>query len=154
LRFRNYIFQSFIVFVCVSLVLFLFEFFGGIIVASIGASSFILFVTPHANGSRARYVIGGYICGSVSGVLLSFLYAYVLRLDLHYLAPVFVLAGAAALATFLMISAKLVHPPSAALALGLAADSSSIKTAAVAVLGVSILCVIRYALKKYLKNLV
>ena len=153
---KHFVFQSVLVFACVSLVLLLYELFGGIIVASLGASGFILFVTPHTQSSRAKNIIGGYICGASMGVLFSLLHGFILSVGFTGtdLTIVFVCAAAAASTTFLMVSANLVHPPSAALALGLAADAQSVKTALAALVGITILCAVRYLLRKYIKDLI
>jgi CBS-domain-containing membrane protein len=155
-KYKNYIFQSLLTFVCMSFVLLLYKLLGGIIVASIGASSFILFVTPHTNGSRAKNIVGGYICGAVSGMVFGLLHNYISGFSFfgaHY-ALIFICAASSAVTTFLMISTKLVHPPAAALALGLSADPNCIMTAMAAVGGVTILCAARRLLGNYLKDLI
>ncbi|MDR0197445.1 MAG: HPP family protein [Oscillospiraceae bacterium] len=148
--------QCVIVFVSLGLILALYEFFGGIIVASLGASSFILFVTPRTNSSRARNLIGGYIFGSLAGVTFSVLHVSLDMFDVPgmHLTLILGCAAAAALATFLMACTGLVHPPAAALALGLAADSACLRTALAALVGVTVLCAVRRLLIKNLKNLV
>ena len=150
------VFQCLLLFACVSLILSLYSFFGAIIVASLGASGFILFVTPHTNGSRAVNLIGGYVCGAIAGISLSLLHGQISGLSFSGVdyALVLVCAAASALTTFLMVTTNFVHPPAAALALGLAADPKCIKTAIAAMAGVIILCAARRILKKYLKNLV
>ena len=132
------------------------KFFGGITVASLGASSFILFVTPHTNASRTVNLIGGYVFGVISGTAFSFLYTMFNTLDFAGVDLVLsiVCASAAAVTTFLMVWMRKVHPPAAALALGLAADPKSAQVAAAAVISVAILCVIRHCLSKHLINLI
>ena len=155
-NYKNYIFQCLILFVCESLILLLYSLFGGIIVASLGASGFILFVTPHTNGSRAQNLVGGYAFGAIAGILSNFLYVQVSGLSfvgVDY-ALIFICAAAPAFATFLMTTTSLVHPPAAALALGLSAEPKAIRIAIAAMIGVTILCLTRYILKKYLKNLI
>ena len=66
--------QCVLILVVLSVILMLNEFFGGIIVASLGASGFILFITPHTDASRTANLVGSYIIGAVSGVLFHFLY--------------------------------------------------------------------------------
>ena len=150
------IFQSLLLFACVSFILLLYSLFGGIIVASLGASGFILFVTPHTNSSRAKYIVGGYACGAIAGILFNFLYGQVSQLSFYGVdyALIFICAAAPACATFLMTTTNLVHPPAAALALGLSAEPNAIKITIGAMSGVMMLCLSRYILKKYLKNLI
>ncbi len=40
-----------------------------VLIASLGASSFIAFTMPHVNASKRRYLIGGYIVGTCVGCL-------------------------------------------------------------------------------------
>ena len=153
---KHHIFQSLLTFICVGIALLMHEFFGGIIVASLGASSCIIFITPHTNASKARCVVGGYVCGSIAGLLLGFLHRYVSSLGFYgqETALLIVCAASSAFCIFLMITSGLVHPPSAALALGLAADRENYKTALAAILGVMILCAARRLLRKYIKDLI
>lgn len=153
---KSYVFQSLLTFICVSVALLFHQLLGGIIVASLGASSFIIFITPHTKSSRVRCVLGSYVCGAVAGIAFGFLHRYISGLSFNGVvyALVLVCAAAAAVTTLLMITTGLVHPPAAALALGLAADRECLKTALAAVIGVIILCAARRALKKYIKNLV
>lgn len=155
-KIKSYVFQSLLTFICVGLALMLHNLFGGFIVASLGASSFIVFITPHTNSSRPRNVIGGYICGAFAGILFSLLHEHVLGLDYNGLdyALVIVCAAASAVTTFLMVTTGLVHPPAAALAIGLAAENHGLKAALAAIISVLILCAARRLLRKYLKNLV
>ena len=156
MNYKNYIFQCLLLFICESLILLLYSLFGGIIVASLGASGFILFVTPHTNSSRSRNLIGGYICGAIAGILFGVLHNKISGFGfsgVNYVL-IFVCAAASAFTTFLMIITNYVHPPAAALALGLSADPECIKIAMAAIIGVTILCTTRYILKKYLKNLI
>ena len=152
----NYLLQSFLVFVCIALLLMLYKLFGGIIVASLGASSLILFVSPHSKSAKTKNVVGGYICGIIIGVLCSFIYYKFLGLnfeELNYIL-IFLCAAAAAIATFLMVSTNLVHAPAVSLAIGLSIDPECLQLAFAALIGIVILCVIRNLLKDHIKNLV
>lgn len=152
-KIKNYFFQSLLTFVCVFIALLLHQLFGGFIVASLGASSFIIFITPHTKSSRSRNIIGGYICGAVAGILFSFLYMFIKEFERVDYILILICAAAAAVTTLLMITTGLVHPPAAALALGLAVDHECLKTALAAIAGVIILCVARLALSKCIKDL-
>ena len=155
--YKNYLFQSLIILICVGAVLFLEDLLSGIIVASIGASSFIIFITPHTNGSRTKNIVGGYVFGSIAGVAFGFLRSRVPGIAPEpyvQLLTVLICAAAAAATTFLMISFNLVHPPSAALAIGVCAGPQRLVTAATAIISVIILCAARKGLGKRLKNLI
>lgn len=150
------IFQSLLLFMCVSSILMLYSALGGIFVASLGASGFILFATPHTNSSQSRNLAGGYLCGTAAGILSSLLYNQVTGLTFpgSEYALVFICAAAPASAMLLMTSTNLIHPPAAAFALGLSIEPYPIQTTIAAVVGVITLCLIRAVLSKYLKNLI
>jgi CBS-domain-containing membrane protein len=149
--------QCSLLFASLYIILMMDEFFGGVVVASLGASSFILFATPHTNASRARNLVGSYIFGASSGVLFSYLYIALSAFDYEnrYIALIVlcaVCAAAAALTMFLMVCTGLVHPPAAALAVGTASAANSLPMGVAAVLSVVVLCTVRGLLKKYIKN--
>ena len=154
--FKSYIFQSFLTFICVGTALLLHGLFGGFIVASLGASSFIIFITPHTNSSRNRNILGSYACGAVAGILFSFLHRYAFAFNFEGLDYALLLscAAAAATTTLLMVTTGFVHPPAAALALGLANDPECLKTALAALIGAIMLCAARWLLRKHIKNLI
>ena len=154
---RQTIRQCAVIFVALSIILMLYEFLGGIIVASFGASSCILFLTPHTKASRTPNLLGGYLFAAVSGVSFYYLrvaVSYVFEFTELDIVLIIVCASAATLTTFLMAWTRFIHPPSAALALGLAADSNCVQTAAAAIAGIIILCLVRHLLRKHLKNLI
>ena len=153
---KSDIFQSLLTLVCVFIALLLHQLFGGFIVASLGASSFIIFLTPHTKSSRARCVIGGYLLGAVAGILFSLLHGYIAGLDFYAIDYILILicAASAAMTALLMITTGFVHPPAAALAIGLTVDHDWGKSAPAAILGVIVLCVARRLLKNRIKNLV
>lgn len=155
-NYKYYIFQSSLIFICIFLILLLCNFFNVIIVASLGASSFILFAIPHTNNARVKYVIGGYFWGLILGSLFNFLYYKISSLNfagIEY-ALMAVCAASVAVTMFFMVITNLSHPPAAALALGLSTDSECFKTTVSAIIGVIIICTVRQILKKYLKNLI
>ena len=154
--YKHYILQSLVVFICISFMLLLGSLFDHVIVASLGASSFILFVTPHANASRPRYVIGGYFCGVISGLCFNHLHYFILNMDFNgaeYIL-IFISAAAVAAAMFMMVITNTEHPPAAALALGLSVDPKCWQTAAAAILSIILLSTIKQTFKKHLKNLI
>jgi CBS-domain-containing membrane protein len=153
---RYAVLQCFILLIFLGLILLFDDFWGGIIVASLGASSFILFATPLTKSSRSINLIGSYVFGASSGILFNFLHAALISLDNESVrfALVLVCAAAAALATFLMVKTGLAHPPAAALAIGVTSGTNPVETGIAAVFSVILLCVIRNIFKKHLRNLV
>lgn len=85
--------------------------FGGsfslLVLASMGASAFLLFVMPHSPMSQPWPVIGGHLLSSAIGVACA-----------HWLHnPAFATAVAVAASIFAMHSLQCLHPPSAATAM-------------------------------------
>jgi len=128
-----------------------------VIIASLGASSFIAFTMPHANVSRPRYLVGGYVCGMAAGLAMDLLgeavgdpvlAGWTLRGD--------VLFGAAAvgLAIFLMVVTNTEHPPAAGLALGVVLSEWNLPALVVPLVGIVALSLARLAMKPILINLI
>ncbi len=92
-------------------------------VASLGATSFILFTMPHTHRSKPRYILGGYGIGSIVGVLCS------LIIGLNtFVTPVVLGALAVGLCMFLMVILNFEHPPAAGFALGIVIEGFDLKT--------------------------
>jgi len=127
-----------------------------VLIASLGASTFIAFTMPHVESSRPRYLIGGYIVGTCVGCFWSA--ATVLlgpamggALDG---APV-ILFGAVATgsAIFLMVVTQTEHPPAAALALGYVLNEWDLLTVIVVLAGITAISLIKESSKPILTNL-
>lgn len=69
LYWKSYIFQSFLATLTTFLVLLVLSVKHAVIVASIGSTAFIIFVTPEKKIARARNVIGGHLIELITGSL-------------------------------------------------------------------------------------
>ena len=129
----------------------------GVIIASLGASSFIAFTMPHANVSRPRYLVGGYVCGMAAGIAMNAvgevmgdpaLGGWTLHGNVVF--------GAAAvgLAIFLMVITDTEHPPAAGLALGVVLAPSNTLALVVPIVGIVALSLARLGMKPILINLI
>jgi CBS-domain-containing membrane protein len=100
-----------------------------VLIAALGASTFIAFAVPRSLQSGPRYLIGGYVVGCLMGTLNSALNFS----DATLTHAVMILFGALAtgLAMFVMVITRTKHPPAAALALGLVLNEWSLLTIAV-----------------------
>ena len=126
------------------------------IVAALGASSFIVFTMPHADSARPRFLIGGYLVGAGAGTLCYWLSELVGEVSLAGLVlqpHVFFGALAVGLGIFIMVITDTEHPPAAALALGLARGPWSLKTVAVVLAGIVVLCMLKRLLQRKLIDL-
>jgi CBS-domain-containing membrane protein len=63
LHWKNYVFQSLFATVAVFVVLYFLTLQNAVIIASIGATAFIVFAMPKALTANARNVIGGHVVG-------------------------------------------------------------------------------------------
>jgi len=158
----RYLFQCALAALAVAVILLILsEIRQAVIVASLGASSFIAFTMPHTNASRPRYLVGGYVCGIASGVAMQALGHFVGRTagaaaweqwPIHGA----VLFGAAAvgLAIFLMVITNTEHPPAGGLALGVVLAEWDVLALIVPIVGIVALSLARLALKPVLINLI
>ncbi len=84
-------------------------------VASIGATTFIVFTIPHKESSKSKYILGGYFIGTLVGI-----FCHVMINQLTAVPAGVFAALAVGLAMFFMVIFDMEHPPAAAHALGVA----------------------------------
>jgi len=126
-----------------------------VLIASLGASAFIVFAMPHALHSGPRHLIGGYLAGILAGTTMASLY--------HWLAmpggwghATMVVFGAVAisLAMFTMVVTRTEHPPAAALALGLVLNEWTMVTLVVVLTGAVALSLVKRLVLPVLMDIV
>lgn len=126
------------------------------IIAALGASTFIAFTMPHKPNSQPRYLIGGYVMGTIAGVFSNFMALLPLWAGTHFITDYgHIIFGALAvgLAIFLMVVTDTEHPPAAGLALGYVLNECTFLTVVVVILGILCLVGIKTALKSQLIDL-
>lgn len=126
------------------------------IIASLGATSFIAFMAPHIKASKPRYLIGGYICGTLSGVLCKLIALSPLMRSMPFTVQhegVFFGAFAVGIAMFLMVTMNFEHPPAAGYALGIVLNDFNVRVLLVVMVGVVLIVSLKTVLKPYMKNL-
>jgi CBS-domain-containing membrane protein len=126
-----------------------------VLIAALGASTFIAFAVPRSMHSEPRYLIGGYVVGILTGGLLG-----ALNTTLQFASPlsghammIFLGALATGLAMFLMVLTKTEHPPAAALALGLVLNEWDLLTLVVVISGVIALSIVKRLILPLLMDL-
>ncbi len=126
-----------------------------VLIASLGASSFIAFAVPQSKLSGHRHMIGGYIVGIIAGVVAASLNSWIDPPG-GWDHAVMVVCGALAisLAMFLMVITRTEHPPAAALALGLVLNEWNFITLLVVLAGVVLLSVIKRLILPVLLDLI
>ncbi len=147
LYWKHYILQCLLATIVVFVVLLVLSLKNAVIVASIGATTFIIFAMPSMLTANPRNVIGGHITGLIVGSLCSLIpHATVFYAALSY-------ALAVGLAIFIMVVIDTEHPPAAATALGFAMSGFAFETAIALVLSISVISSVHYFFRSHLKDL-
>jgi CBS-domain-containing membrane protein len=126
------------------------------IIASIGASVFIVFTAPNAFSAKPRALIGGYLIGSAAGISCSLLADIIGPRDSTEWNTVLIAMGAVSvgISIFIMVITDSEHPPAAGLALAFVLNTWNSKTVAVVIIAPILLSLIRYIFRKHIRDLV
>ena len=119
------------------------------VLASMGATLFLVFTMPHTKRSNARYLIGGYAVGFAVGQLCSmFFYS-----DLLYMESL-IISLAVGLAILIMVITDTEHPPAAGVAMGTALNGTDLETVIVVFACLVFIITVKRLLRKYLIDLI
>lgn len=122
-----------------------------VIIASIGASTFIVFAMPGYITAQPRRLVGGHIVGTVSGFLVS-----IIPLPLflpHNICLSVSYALAVGLSIFIMVVTDTEHPPAAGTALGVAIAGFSVKIVLTVLVSITILSLAHHFFRHRLRDL-
>jgi CBS-domain-containing membrane protein len=144
---KSYVFQSLAATVSVFLVLLVLSLQYQVVIASIGATAFIVFALPKEHTAQARNVLGGHLLGLLSGSLLAFV-----PHNTEW-AAVAVYASAVGLSMFLMVITDTEHPPAAGTALGVVITGFVLEAVVVVVVFAGLLALIHRVFRRHLRNL-
>lgn len=123
------------------------------ILASFGATSFLVFAMPHLRTSQPRSVLGGYIIGITLGVILHHITLLIYDLaGYHWIFPVIAGIGVGFSLLFMTMTNS-EHPPAAGLALGLVLQGYDAFSLVIIFSAVTVLMIIKHLLKNWLINL-
>ncbi len=155
---KNYLFQSLLAMITMFFVLIIVNVTtGGIIIAVIGSTAFIVFAMPTKITAHTRNIVGGHMVGALSG-LVAFLIADVMQQvyppTTAYSINVFSASLAVGLSTLLMVVTDTEHPPAGGTAIWVAVYGW--KNAEILfIIGVAcLLATARILLRKHLVDLV
>ncbi len=127
--------------------------FREVMLASFGATAFLVFAMPHLRTSQERSVLGGYIIGIILGVIFYHIAAYIYGVC-EYRWVFSVLGGVAVgFSLLFMTMTNSEHPPAAGLALGLVLQGYHWTSLAIIFASVVILMTVKRLLKNWLINL-
>lgn len=147
LYWKNYVFQSLFATFATFVVLLFLSLQQAVIIASIGATSFIVFTMPKNISAKPRNVIGGHSVGLISGSLCA------LIPHPSFLHSIIVYSLAVGLSIFVMVITDTEHPPASGTALGVAIKGFSLNVTIAVIASAIMLSLIHHFFKRYLKDL-
>ena len=150
----HYIIQCLMATGAVVLILFTMDsVFREVMLASFGATAFLVFAMPHLRTSQERSVLGGYIIGIILGVIFYHLAAYIYGTTGY--GKIFSVMGGVAVGFSLlfMTMTNSEHPPAAGLALGLVLQGYHWASLGIIFVSVAALMLVKRLLKNWLINL-
>ena len=153
---RRYFYQcSGVVLTMIVVLLLLDMVYQAVLIAALASSSMAAFSAPNMRASRPRSLLGGYVVGMLVGCGASLLVSEAAAIDLMDIRYLRLLAGAVAtgLAMFFMVVTDTEHPPAAALALGFVLNEWSLATILAVLSGITLIVVIKEALRGKLVDL-
>jgi CBS-domain-containing membrane protein len=147
-KFKNlwkyYLFQSFLAGLALFIIIFAIQDDKFVVIASMGATTFICFAMPKAVSAQTRQVIGGHLVGLLCGAVFTFVQM-----------PGFVeFPVVAAVTIFLMVALDVEHPPAVGTAIAVTINEVDRSVALAIMVSVIIITQVRYYLRHYLKDLV
>ncbi len=144
---KPYVVQSFAAGLATFIIMFFLSVESAVVIAALGASTFIVFARPFDLTARSRNLVGGHLIGFAVGSLCG-------------LVPCETMVGgllmyslAVGLSVFLMILTYMQHPPAAATALGMAMRGPSEQALAAVLTITLLLALFHYLLRPHLRNL-
>ncbi len=143
----NYVFQSLLATGALLVAILVLTLQEAVVVASIGATVFIVFATPESLTAQPRNVVGGHVVGILSGAL-----AHMIPHS-TFTQSTTVYALAVGLSMFIMVVTDTEHPPASGTALRIAMSGSTLGLAAAIVASAAVLSLTHRLLRPYLRDL-
>jgi CBS-domain-containing membrane protein len=147
MHWKHYVLQSLLATLAIFVVLYFLSMQHAVIIASLGATTFIVFAQPDNITAQTRNVIGGHIVGLFCG----FLFSLIPHPTVLYSLMIYSLAVGTAI--FIMVVTDTEHPPAAGTALGVMMTGITLPVLVVVVVSIIILSVIHRVMKPYLRDL-
>ncbi|MEE9911743.1 MAG: HPP family protein [Deltaproteobacteria bacterium] len=144
---RHYVMQSLLATLSVFIVLYFLSVQHAVIIASIGATAFIVFAMPDSITAQPRNVIGGQLIGLLCG----FLFSLIPHPALIYSMTAYSLAVGVSI--FIMVVIDMEHPPAAGTALGVAMTGISSDVFVAVIISIILLSVIHKLFRPHLRDL-
>lgn len=126
-----------------------------VIIATLGATTFIVFAMSHSYASEPRRIYGGYAIGILIGLLVYYLEMFLMWIDPSGFDGINIFLGGLAIGTsiFLMVFTNTEHPPAAGLSIGLLFNPWTVETIFVIIVAIFFLSTTKYFLRHWLIDL-
>jgi len=144
---KNYIFQSLLAALTTFIVLLLLSMEHAVIIASIGATAFIVFAMPTSITAKPGNVIGGHVVGLLCGSLCALIPQ---PSPLH---SIIVYSLAVGLSFFIMVTVNVEHPPASGTALGVAITGFSWNATIAVITSAVVLSLAHHSLRPFLRDI-
>lgn len=144
---KYYVSQTILATLVIFIVLFVLTLRNAVIVASIGATTYIVFARPDSVTAKPRNIIGGHLIGVFLGSLFS------LVPNSSFLASVSIYSIAIGLSIFIMVILDFEHPPASGTTLGVLINGFSFNLAVTVMASAIMLSLAHFFLSPYLKDL-
>ncbi len=148
LYWKHYVIQSILATLSMTLVLLFLTLQNAVVVASIGATSFIVFAMPDDITAKPRNVIGGHLVGLLIGSLCGFIP------QLHSIFSIFTYSLAVGISIFIMVVIDMEHPPASGTALGVSMTGFSVQVLIAVLTSTIVLSLIHNRFRSKIRNLV
>ncbi len=148
LYWRHYMLQSIFATMTMALVLWFLRLENAVVVASIGASAFIVFAMPKSITAQTRNIIGGHVVGLISGSLCA------LIPQPAFIISILVYSLAVGISIFIMVVIDVEHPPASGTALGVAITGFSWHVTIAIITAIVVLSAVHRYAKRYIRDLV
>ncbi len=145
---KNYIFQILIATLSVFIAILVIKMQNVVMIASLGATTFIIFITPTNFTANRRNVIGGHVIGIIIGMLFTLIPAS------SSIVSIIIFSLTVGTSMFFMAIIDMEHPPACGTALGIVSSGYTISMIFAFLTGVVILSLIHHIFKPKLKDLV
>ena len=150
-NYKQYILQCSLAFIVTFFIFLFVDLISSLVIlAAFGASTFIAFTMPWAYAAKPRNLIGGYVVGSVIGVLM---YELLCLIGHSSLSMLIFSALCVALTSFAMVVTDTEHPPAVGMALGLVINQWSFVSIFITLSAIVLLSISKELIKSHLINL-
>ena len=144
---KSYVFQSLLATLAIFVALLLFSMQHPVIIASVGATTFIVFAMPKSVTAKPRNVVGGHLVGLFCGFLCTLIPQF------SFSHPAVAYSLAVGLSIFVMVVTDTEHPPASGTALGVAVEGYSMSLMIAVITSVIVLSLAHRFLKPLLRDL-